>query len=333
MIAILYGSACAPFVEPIARDIQRAAAEAGATVHALTAEQAARHPARCARIERLYVLPFDVPGGESLRPATFVSRLFPRATVVNPMDAHELCWDKFTTAERLLARGIPVPESLYTASADEVREFVARHGFAILKERRSCGGQGHVVLCDTDDVLVGEVRGRRFAVELEGAEARRTLRHGVLTYPAPFYVQRLIGDTVRGRFRPGRVLRAYVIHGRVAFWTERYRERYLRPADWVVSVGLGAKYRFVLEVSEEIRKVAVRTSDVLGMAVGAVDLIHTGGSGPYVLEADTDGHHMYIDRQFKQIPDYRDPFDFDRLIAAALVGEPANSTGGARDAV
>jgi len=334
MIAILYGRPFAPFVEPIVRDLRRAGAGLGADFQPLSLEQAVTQPAHCARIERLYVLPFDMPPEDrNTRPSALVRRLFARAEVVNSMETHELCWDKLATAERLLNRGIPVPESLYTNSPDEVREFVAHHQFAILKERRSCGGQGHVILCDSDDVLVGEANGHRFVVELAGTETERRLREGVMTYPAPFYVQKLIGDSAQDRFRPGQVLRAYVVEGRIAFWTERYRPRYLRPSDWIVNVGLGAKYRFVHETSEEIRKVALRTSEVLNVRVGAVDLIRTGSSGPYVLEADTDGCHMYIDRQFKQVPEYRDPFDFDIFIAAVLAGDAADRPRGTHDVV
>jgi len=244
---------------------------------------------------------------------------FPRAEILNSMEVHELCWDKLRTDEHLLARGVPVPETLFTGSAAEVRDFVARHRFAILKERASCGGQGHVILCDSDEVLVGEAGNRRFVVELgsDASEPRR-LREGVLAYPPPFFVQRLVGDAgPRDVFRPGQILRAYVVDGRVAFWTERYRDHYRRPSDWIVNVALGARYRFVLETSGELRKLALRAADAVGMRVGVIDLVRSG-AGPFVLEADCDGRHMIVDREFKHIPDYRDAFDFDRMIVASL---------------
>jgi len=53
--------------------------------------------------------------------------------------------------------------------------------------------------------------------------------------------------------------------------------------------------------------------------VGAIDLIRAGDQGPFVLEADTDGQHSYIDRGFKAVPDYRDIFDLDRMIADVLL--------------
>jgi glutathione synthase/RimK-type ligase-like ATP-grasp enzyme len=321
-LAVLYGEPFEPFVAPIVADLAGGAAGLGHELAAVSVERAAAEPAHCARVDRLYVLPFDLPAHVELPAAAFVRQLFPRAEVLNSMEAHELCWDRVRTDRRLVARGVPVPESLYTESPDEVRAFVAEHQFAILKERRSCGGQGHVVLCDAHEALAGEAGSRRFVVELGGdAAAARKLRDGVLIYPPPFFVQRLVGERgPRDRFTPGRILRAYVLAGRVAFWTERYRDRYRRPADWIVNVSLGARYRFVLETSEELRKLALRAASAVGMQVGVIDIVRSAG-GPFVLEADTDGQHMYIDRQFKQIPDYRLAFDLDRLIAAALADE------------
>jgi len=122
---------------------------------------------------------------------------------------------------------------------------------------------------------------------------------------------------------PGQVLRAYIIDSQIAFWTERYRDRYSRPADWIINIGLGAKYRFLHDASEETKKVALRTAEVIGFRIGVVDLIRAGTGGAYVLEADTDSHRMIIDRQFKHIPEYRDFFNLDRYIAEALLIEPA----------
>ena len=67
-------------------------------------------------------------------------------------------------------------------------------------------------------------------------------------------------------------------------------------------------------------------AEVMGVRFGAVDLIRTGSEGPYVLEVDTDGEHMIIDRQFKQLPEFRSVFDFDHHIAETLVA-PVEPTG------
>jgi len=320
-LGVLYGEPYAPFVGPIVADLTHAVEDLGYEIRRVAVETIEQHRAACARVDRLYLLPFDLPAGHD-DARSFVRAFFPRAEVINPPDVHDLCWDKLRANQRLLTRGVPVPETLFTESPDEVREFVAEHRFAILKERQSCGGQGHVVLCDSSDVLVGEAGRRRFVVEMGGEPGEpRRLREGVFSYPPPYFVQRLVGDAgARGVFTPGRVLRAYVVDQRIAFWTERYRDRYQRPADWIVNVALGAKVRFVLETSEELRKLALRAADVLGMRVGAIDIVRAGG-GAFVLEGDTDGRHMYIDRGFKLVPEFRGAFDLDRLIAALLANE------------
>jgi glutathione synthase/RimK-type ligase-like ATP-grasp enzyme len=341
MIACLYGRDFAPFVEPVVRDVSAAAAKAGGEIVPLTIETALAAPARCAMMRRLYVLPFDPPSAESLRrtgppaapdipatPAALVRALFPRAEIFTSFAVQELCWDKLATQERLLERGVPVPDTLVTSEPADVLDFVRRHGFAILKERFSCGGHGHIVVWFENDDLVGDSGSHQYRIELVSSGVRQ-LRGDRFTYPAPFYLQRLVADVGPRALTPGQILRAYVIDSQIVFWTERYRERYIRPSDWIVNVSRGARYRFVLSVSEEMQKIAVRTAEVIGMRAGVVDLIRTGNQGPYVLEADTDSTHMIIDRQFKQIPEYREFFDFDRYLAEALLAEPvaAKKTG------
>jgi glutathione synthase/RimK-type ligase-like ATP-grasp enzyme len=322
MIACLYGRAFAPFVEPVVRDLCAAAALAGGEIQPLTLEAALANRARAAAVHRLYVLPFDPPPSAATgSPAALIRTLFPRAEVVTSFGVQDLCWDKVATQERLLDRGVPVPETLVSSEPADAHDFVRRHGFAILKERFSCAGQGHVVVWYQDDHLVGDSGSHQCTIELT-QEGRRVLRGEHLVYPGPFYLQRLVADVGPRGVTPGQVLRAYIVDNQIPFWTERYRDRYARPADWIINVSLGAKYRFLHGGSEEAKKIALRSAEVIGMRIGAVDLIRTGSGGPYVLEVDTDGYHMMIDRQFKHIPEYRDFFDIDRYIAEALLVEP-----------
>src|SRR5262249_8145983 len=158
----------------------------------------------------------------------------------------------------------------------------------------------------------------QYAIELV-PDGRRALHGERLIYPAPFYLQRLVADTGPRRITPGQVLRAYILDNQIVFWTERYRARYTRPSDLSIHSALCARYRFLHDVSEEAKKIALRTAEVIGMRIGVVDLIRTSSSGPYVLEVDTDGYHLMIDRQFKHTPEYRDFFDLDRYIAEALL--------------
>jgi len=327
MIACLYGRDFAPFVEPVVRDLCAAATAAGGEIQPLTIEAALADRARCADVHRLYVLPFDLPltSGAPTTPAALIRARFPRAEVVISCAAQDLCWDKVATQGRLVDRGVPVPDTLMSTDPADVYDFVRQHQFAILKERHSCAGQGHVVVWLEDGRLVGDAGSHQYDIELVTEGARRL--HGTrLVYPGPFYAQRVVADIGPRGVTPGQVMRAYVIDNQIAFWTERYRDRYARPADWIINVTLGAKYRFVQSVSEEAKKIALRSVEVLGLRVGVVDVIRTGGEGPYVIEVDTDGRHMFIDREFKHIPEYRDFFNLDRYIAELLLIEPSAPT-------
>lgn len=325
MIVILYGAAAEPWVGPIAADIQRAAEASGGEIVALTLESALRARREWQSVRRLYVLPFDVPADLPqelpLDAAQLVKDLFPRAEVANGMAAHALCWDKLAAARRLLERGVAMPETLITMDPDEARDFVRHHDQAILKEPRACGGHGHVVLlADQGGTIAGEMPGRRYVVELALSGVGRQLRHGVLSCPPPFYLQRLVTDVGRaGVLRPAQILRAYVVDGQITFWAECRRDKIRRPADFIISTTFGAKYHFVRAVSDAAETMARRAADALGVRIGAIDLIRAGDQGPFVLEADTDGQHLVIDRSFKQLPDYRDVFDLDRMIADVLL--------------
>jgi len=323
MIACLYGELYAPFVEEIVRDVRRAAAAAGGAVWPITVEAAGAQRERCAEVHRLYILPFDPPAKvePAETPSTLVQALFPRAEVVTPFAVQDLCSDKVATQERLVDRGIPVPDTLISSEPAEVYDFVRTHGYAVLRDRYACGSQSHIALWLDEGHLVGDSGSHQYRLDLV-RQGRRQLQGVHLTYPAPFYVQRLIADIGPRWVTPGQVVRAYVIDHQIAFWTEAYRDRYHRPADWISTGGPDGRYRFLQNVSEEAQKIALRTADVIGMRMGAVDLVRTGSSGPYVLEVVVDSYRMIIDRQFKQIPEYRDFFDLDRYIAEALLIEP-----------
>jgi len=329
MIVCFYGDECAPFVEEVAHDLVIAGRALGAEIQPVTLSAAVCEPWRWRGAERAYVLPFAIPralpdhlprvGSE------LVHALFPHAEVINPCHVHDACWDKLTTARRLLARGVPMPDTLITQEPEEVRDFVGMHGHVVLKEPLSCAGEGHVVVSLGDEhELVGETRGRRYLLRLAPEATARRLDDGILSWPAPFYLQRLIAAVGRkGVLAPAQVLRAYVVDGRITFWTERYRERFRRPSDFIINVALGAKYRFLSTVSDETGKIAARAAEVMGVRIGAIDLVRAGSEGPYVLEVDTDGEHMIIDRQFKHLPEFRSVFDFDYSIAEVLVAPVA----------
>jgi glutathione synthase/RimK-type ligase-like ATP-grasp enzyme len=320
MIACIYGRAFAPFVEPVARDLCAAAALAGGEIRSLTLEATMADRRHGADVHRLYVLPFDPPGTVSA--AAVIRELFPKAEVVISFALQELGYDKIATQELLLERGLPVPATLITSEPADVHRFVQEHGLVMFKERYACGGQGHVVLWFEGEELVGDSGSHRYKMQLV-PHGRRRLDGERLIYPAPFYAQRLVADIGPRGASPGQVLRAYIVDSQIIFWTERYRDRYSRPSDWIINIALGAKYRFLHDTSEETKKIALRAAEVIGFRIGVVDLIRTGSDGPYVLGVDTDSSHQIIDRQFKHIPEYREFFNLDHYIAEALLIEPA----------
>jgi glutathione synthase/RimK-type ligase-like ATP-grasp enzyme len=330
MIACLYGRSAELFVAPMLARLQRAASERGAQIDAVSVEAAVAADREWQGVRRVYVLPFDIPPSMPAElPTTapqLIEALFPRAEILNPPIIHELCWDKPSMTERLFERGVSVPESLITSDPDVAREFVDRHGQAILKAARSCGGHGHVVLfADASGTIAGEVApGRRYAVEFVAAGTGRSLAHGVLSTPPPFYLQRLVARPDRsGALKPGPIVRAYVVDRQIAFWTERYRDRVRRPSDFVITATFGAKQRFLPAVSDAVQTAARRAADALGIRVGVVDVIHAGEDGPFVIDVSTDGYHMMIDRSFTELPEYRDIYDFDGSIAELLLAESA----------
>jgi glutathione synthase/RimK-type ligase-like ATP-grasp enzyme len=329
MIACLYGRSCAPFVEPIVRDLQVSVTQQGERLLPITIERATAEISDWrprGGVDRLYVLPFDVPRhlppDVPNTPAALARKLFPAARELNSFDVQEICWDKPQLMERWLSRGLQVPESLLSSSVEDATEFVRAHEWAVLKSPRSAGGHGHYIVSPAADGLIAEARGQRYELELVPAGARSHITDRRLRYAGPFFLQRLVAEVgARNVMRPAQHLRAYVVDGQLLFWTERYRARYSRLSDWIVGTDPGARHRFLFSVGEEARKLALRAAEVIGMRFGAVDLLRTNADGAFVLSANSDGHHMAIDRGFKQLPEFRDCFDLDRFLAEALVAD------------
>lgn len=321
MIVCVYGRAYGAFVEPVLRDLIDAVAGLHSEMRALTIEDAARLPHALESVTQLYVLPFDPPASESSTAEELADRIFPNARTIVGFKVQDLCWDKIATQERLIDRGVPVPDTLVTSLPEEVVDFVRTHELAVLKQNRSCAGQGHLVVWLEDGKLVADGGSHQYTLDLV-ARGPAHLQGDRLSYPAPFYLQRLIADIDPRNVGAPQVLRAYVVDREIVFWTERFRERYVRPSDWIVNRARGARYRFLQNVSDEAQKMALRAADAVGARICAVDIVRTARGGTYVLEVDCDGVHMFIDRSFKEAPEYRDFFDLDRYIARTIVENP-----------
>jgi len=327
MIACVYGTGSAAFVEPTVRSMATAAAARGTKVVGVNLEKLLASPsAVMSDVLWLYILPVDLPASAGDELLAVLKSAFPKAQIVNALPAHTLCCNRVLLSERLLDRGVPVPETLLTDSPDEARKFVKQHGHAMLREIQAKGsGSGLLLFCDRDGTVAGEARGRRYVVELDdaGGAGGRELSHGVLTVPPPFFVQRMITRVRRhGVLAPAPVLRAFVIDDHIPFWIESYREKVERPSDFILTADSGALRRFVQVVSDEADKLARRVAEVMGFRIGAVDLIRSD-SGFVVLDVITDGPARMIDRSFKDLPEFRAAFDLDRYTIESLMEDLA----------
>jgi hypothetical protein len=324
-VAVVYSRVFAPWVEQIARDLVAHGAPLGGDIEAIVLEQLLSSYQFRDDIECLYVLPCTAPSGHRV-PELLRSR-FPRAHVFVPFEVQDLCWNKIATQKRMLDRGIPTPETILSYDPEDVVNFVKQHTYAILKEPEGCAGTGHWVLWFEGSTLMADNGWAAYRLCLGGDGPSRIVGDELHRAP-PYYVQRLVGTFQRPGFAIGQVLRAYVIEGEVPFWGERYREHYRRPGDWILNVTRGARYQFVLAVSEETKTTALRAARAVGARVAAVDLVRTSASGPLVLEVNVDSYHMCIDRSFKDLPEFREYYDFDRYLARALLR--AEETTGVR---
>ncbi len=323
-LGCLYSAALDPFLKDVVRDIGDGVLGEGGEWFPLAIETlSARASSGLPKLDALYVLPFDLPGavgsaGEAEDVEAYVARMFPGAKVVTPFAVQDLCRDKIATQERLLKHGVATPAALVTGDFREVKSFVREERFAMLKDPISVASSGLFVVWIEEGELVGDCGSHQVRIR-QGKADRIELDGETLHYPAPFYLQRLIVQHGRGMPAPGQLLRAYVVDRDVKFWTERFRDSYRRPSDWIISAARGARYRFLHDVRHEAEKLALRAADVLGISAGVIDLVRTQGAGPYVIDVAVDGRHMVVDRGFKRIPEFRGFFDFDRYVGAALV--------------
>jgi len=319
-IACVYGEAFAPFLGDVLTDLGAGVLKSGGEFLPQTADDAWRRRALAPQVDAVYILPFDSPQhlGAPADAEEFIAAAFHGAPPVVPFAVQELCWDKIATQERLLKQGVPTPTALVTDDFAEVRKFVREHRFAMLKEPRSCGGAGHFVLWIEDGAVVADCGSHLYRLEPRRG-GRIELDGDRLYYPAPFYLQRLVGQHAKHDMLPAQVLRAFVVEREIYFWAERFREHYERPSDWIVNASRGARYRLLHAGSHEAQKVALRAAEALGMHTGVIDIVRAPNGPPLVIEADVDSHHMYIDRSFKQLPEFRDFFDFDRYVSRSLV--------------
>ncbi len=174
--------------------------------------------------------------------------------VLNPPRAVEACVDKYLTNVRLLATGLPVPETVACQRADDaLTAFNNLGGDVVVKPLFGAEGRGMVRVTDP------ELAWRTFrAIEQTG---------GVI------YLQRFVRH-------PGWDLRAFVIGGKVNAAMKRTAR-----GDWRTNVAQGGTAERA-ELALPERKLAVQAAEAVGAVVAGVDLLPGPDGEWYVIEVN-----------------------------------------------
>jgi ribosomal protein S6--L-glutamate ligase len=243
------------------QDLARAAADLGHTADVLDFRRLAAG-APCPDLEPLAgydaAVVRTMPAG-SLEQVVFRMDLLHAAAaagvrVLNPPRAVEACVDKYLTNVRLLAAGLPVPETVACQRADDAQAAFDRlGGDVVVKPLFGAEGRGMVRVADP------ELAWRTFrAVEQTG---------GVI------YLQRFVPH-------PGWDLRAFVIGGKVVAAMKRTAR-----GDWRTNVAQGGTTERA-ELALPERKLAVQAAEAVGAAVAGIDLLPGPGGEWYVIEVN-----------------------------------------------
>lgn len=163
--------------------------------------------------------------------------------------------DKRTAAQYLAANGFPVPDSVFTATPDNVESMLRLLGETypvVIKSLNSTQGQG---------VILGE----SFTSAQSIAEAFIRLREEIM-------LQRFIGEA------KGKDIRVFVVGGKVIATMERSAQ----DGEFRSNLHRGASSKKV-RITKDEEDIALRAAQLLGLEVAGVDLLRSE-KGPLILE-------------------------------------------------
>jgi len=173
--------------------------------------------------------------------------------IINPPLSIERSVDKYYTIALLEEQGLPVPETVVTESPKEaLKAFHELGGDVVMKPLFGSRGIGSSRVSDPD---VAERLFRAIA-----------FYHGVL------YLQKFVPHGISD-------VRAFVVEDRVIAAMHRV------ASNWKTNVSLGAK-PVALSPSEELERLAVKASEVIGCKVAGVDILESE-DGPVIIELNS----------------------------------------------
>jgi RimK family alpha-L-glutamate ligase len=173
--------------------------------------------------------------------------------IVNPPLAIERAVDKFHTVALLEENGVPVPRTVATESAEEALKAFSELG---------------------SDVVVKPIFGSRGigSTRVSDAEVATRVFRALAFSRMVLYVQEFISHGVSD-------IRAFVVGDRVVAAMHRVAD------GWKTNVSLGAK-PVALRLNEELERLAVKASKVIGCKVAGVDILESE-KGPLIVELNS----------------------------------------------
>ncbi len=174
--------------------------------------------------------------------------------MLNEPHATALAAHKIASATRLVRAGLPVPETVFALSGEQLNRYRERFGpEAVYKTAIGThgGGAWKVKTSDSLSSMVGKRRA---------------------------FLQEFIGQ----RDRTARDVRVYVVDGSVI----GAMTRYAAESEWRTNVSRGSSVEdFTDSIPDHVAEMACEASTVLGLDYAGVDLIE-GADGWYILEAN-----------------------------------------------
>ncbi len=174
--------------------------------------------------------------------------------VVNPPAAIEKALDKYRSLYLLAKGGVPVPETVALEDPTVAHELMRVMPEIVLKPIFGSRGHGSTKISDRD-VAWNIFREQAF------------FRHVL-------YLQRFIPHERRD-------IRAFVVGDEVI--ASMVREN---PGSWKTNVAVGARPK-PLKLSEELKDLALRSTEILGCEVAGVDILLSKDGRAYVLEVNS----------------------------------------------
>jgi len=173
--------------------------------------------------------------------------------IINPPLSIERSVDKYHTLALLEEHGLPVPETVVTESPEEaLKAFQELGGDVVMKPLFGSRGIGSSRVSDPD-------------------VAERLFR-AIVFYHGVLYLQKFIPHGISD-------VRAFVVDKRVIAAMHRV------ASNWKTNVSLGAK-PVALSPGEELERLAVKASEVVGCKVAGVDILESE-EGPVIIELNS----------------------------------------------